>query len=103
MNLVALVDKSASNGTELVEAWLNSLEGSLAGIGLPPPLKHGDRQTPVVFRLQHSRAQYLARIEAALREINAGESYEVCLTNKLVTQNGWVDGFSLYRTLQRIK
>jgi para-aminobenzoate synthetase len=102
MYLVALVDESSPDSAELVEAWLNSLEDSLAGIGLPPPLKHGDKQTPVVFRLQHSRAQYLARIETALREIEAGETYEVCLTNKLITDSGWVDGFSLYRTLQRI-
>ena len=102
MYLVALVDGAAADGAELVESWFNALEDSLAGIGLPPPLKHGDRQTPVVFRLQQSRAQYLARIEAALREIEAGESYEVCLTNKLITENNSVDGFSLYRTLQRV-
>ena len=102
MYLVALVDQSSPDCAELAEAWFNALQDSLAGIGLPPPLQHGDRKTPVVFRLQHSRTQYLARIEAALREIDAGESYEVCLTNKLITQNGWVDTFSLYRTLQRI-
>ena len=102
MHLVALVDGAAADGAELVESWFNALEDSLAGIGLPPPLKHGNRQTPVVFRLQQSRAQYLARIEAALREIEAGESYEVCLTNKLITENTSVDGFSLYRTLQRV-
>ena len=55
-----------------------------------------------MFRLQQSRAQYLAQIEAAMREIEAGETYEVCLTNKLITENTSVDGFSLYRTLQRV-
>ena len=102
MYLVAMVDSTSPDSAELVDSWFNSLEDSLAGIGLPPPLKHGDRQTPVIFRLQHSREQYLARIQDALREIEAGESYEVCLTNKLTTENFSVDGFSLYRTLQRI-
>jgi para-aminobenzoate synthetase len=102
MYLVAVVDAAPAGGAELPEPWLDFMEDSLREIGLPPPLKHGDRQTPVVFRLQQSRAQYLARIEAALREIEAGETYEVCLTNKLVTENLLVDGFTLYRTLQRV-
>ena len=102
MYLVALIDGTSPESAERVDSWLNSMEDSLGGIGLPPPLKHGDRQTPVVFRLQHTRAEYLSRIDAALREIEAGESYEVCLTNKLITEDAGVEGFTLYRTLQRI-
>jgi len=37
-----------------------------------------------------------------LSEIDAGETYEICLTNKLVVENVSVDDFSLYRILQRI-
>ncbi|HEV3114904.1 MAG TPA: aminodeoxychorismate synthase component I, partial [Candidatus Binataceae bacterium] len=53
-------------------------------------------------KLQQDRVTYLARIKAAQQEIAAGETYEVCLTNKLTTENISVDSFTLYRTLQRI-
>jgi para-aminobenzoate synthetase len=90
------------HGDASPRTWFDSMEESLGAMGLPPPLSHGDQQGAVLFQLQHSRNEYLARIEAALREIEAGETYEVCLTNKLSTARPKVDDFTLYRTLQRI-
>jgi para-aminobenzoate synthetase len=96
--LVALHEE----GTASPESWFDSMQAGLARLGVPPPLEHSHQQAPVIFRLRHSRAEYLARIDAVLREIQAGETYEVCLTNELVAENVSVDLFSLYRTLQRI-
>jgi len=96
--LVALVEQ----GAPPPDSWFDSMQEGLAELGVPPPPAHGDQQSPVIFRLQHGRAEYMARIDAALREIHAGETYEVCLTNKLVAEDISVDDFNLYRTLQRI-
>jgi para-aminobenzoate synthetase len=96
--LVALQEEGAASP----ESWFDSMQDGLSRLGVPPPLEHSHQQAPVIFRLQHGRTEYLARIDEALREIQAGETYEVCLTNKLVAENVSVDHFSLYRTLQRI-
>jgi para-aminobenzoate synthetase len=92
----------AEAGDAAPKSWFDSMQGGVAQLGVPPPPVHGSQREPVIFRLQHSRTEYLARIGAALREIQAGETYEVCLVNKLVAENLEVDEFSLYRTLQRI-
>jgi para-aminobenzoate synthetase len=96
--LAAIVE----TGADAPDAWFDEMAEGLGKVGVPPALKHGTQQTPVIFRLQQDRATYLARIEEALREIDAGETYEVCLTNKLITDHVSVDSFALYRTLQHI-
>jgi para-aminobenzoate synthetase len=96
--LVALFEEGGASP----DSWFDAMQDGLARLGVPPPPGYGDQQAPVVFRLQHSRTEYMARIAAALREIHAGETYEVCLTNKLVVEDVSVDNFSLYRILQRI-
>jgi len=84
------------------EPWFSEMGEGLSRLGVPPPLKHGTQKQPVIFRLQQDRTTYLARIKEALQEIDAGETYEACLTNKLITEKISVDSFTLYRTLQRI-
>ena len=96
--LAALVDENAP----APEAWFREMAEGLGTLGAPPALKHGEQRAPVIFKLQQDRATYLARIKEAQREIEAGETYEVCLTNKLTTDAISVDAFTLYRTLQRI-
>jgi para-aminobenzoate synthetase len=54
---------------------------------------------PVRFTLRHSREDYLHRVGRALDHIRDGESYEVCLTNRLHTGMR-PDAESLYRTLR---
>ena len=96
--LVAVVEQGDTSS----ESWFDFMQQGLGTLGVPPPLEHGRQHSPVIFRLQHDRTEYMARIGAALREIQAGETYEVCLTNKLIAENVELDDFSLYRTLQRI-
>jgi para-aminobenzoate synthetase len=50
-------------------------------------------------RLRHDRERYLELIAACLREITAGESYEVCLTN-LLTADGTIDPVDTYLALR---
>ncbi|MGB3437783.1 MAG: chorismate-binding protein [Actinophytocola sp.] len=49
---------------------------------------------------RHDRAHYLDLIAACQREIVAGETYEVCLTNQL-TADGKLDPWPAYRRLRR--
>jgi para-aminobenzoate synthetase len=59
-----------------------------------------DRE-PVEFRLSRSHQQYLDDIAACKQFLIDGESYEICLTNK-VTADVRPDPLALYRTLRRI-
>ena len=53
-----------------------------------------------MITLRHDRERYLALIEECLREITAGESYEVCLTNMIETDLT-TDPWSCYQFLRR--
>jgi para-aminobenzoate synthetase len=56
---------------------------------------------PVRFRLARSHQQYLDDIAECKRQLIEGESYEICLTNKITAEIS-PDPFALYRTLRRI-
>ena len=56
---------------------------------------------PVHFRLTRSHQQYLDDIAACKQALTDGESYEICLTNK-VTAEVRPDPLPLYHTLRRI-
>ena len=65
---------------------------------MPPSPGGGD--APVAFTLRHDRAAYLALIERALDHIAAGDSYELCLTNRIHTP-ARVDPLRLHAVLRR--
>ena len=52
-------------------------------------------------RLRHDRETYLELIQECQNEINAGETYEVCLTN-MITVPGVFDPWDSYRRLRRL-
>ncbi len=66
----------------------------------------GDKQQPhsggaaVSLRLARSEERYLADIAACFEALRAGESYEICLTNR-VRGEVEVDPVGLYRSLRR--
>ena len=51
--------------------------------------------------LRHDRAAYLKRIDECFDEINAGESYEICLTN-MVTVHTQIDVLPTFANLRRV-
>ena len=51
--------------------------------------------------LRHDRTTYIKKIEAAMREIGQGESYEICLTN-LITFPFHDAPFELYRAMREL-
>ncbi|TDC54088.1 aminodeoxychorismate synthase component I [Actinomadura sp. KC345] len=81
-------------------SWLDGTEARLAGPApggpdtiIKPPEADG-------LALRHGRRAYLDMIEASQREIIAGQTYEVCLTNML-TASVRADPWDAYRLLRR--
>ncbi len=84
---------------ENARAWLAETAERIARLTpAPSPQVDGSREELAV-NLDQTRAQYLTSIAACKRAIRDGESYEVCLTNKM-TVAGRPDGLSLYRLLR---
>jgi para-aminobenzoate synthetase len=79
-------------------SWLDSIEATL--LALDGPAESVVEPEVGVLRARHDRAAYLSLIDACRREIIAGETYEVCLTNTL-TAHGKLDPWSGYRRLRR--
>jgi para-aminobenzoate synthetase len=101
--VLALADP---NRVEEAERWIGDISERLISL---PPLDAADweqlvaerEDPPVRFRLSRSHGQYLDDIARCKRELIDGESYEVCLTNK-VTAEVRPDPLPLYRTLRRV-
>ena len=74
---------TAENGAR-VEAWFDDIESQLKALAQVPdqPPNHGKPgQVPQILR--HSSEEYLDMVRACQHEIKNGESYEICLTNRI--------------------
>ncbi len=80
------------------DGWLDDTEATLRTLVDQPADPPAPELGPL--RARHDRAAYLDRIAASQREIIAGETYEVCLTNQL-TADGKLDPLAGYRHLRR--
>jgi para-aminobenzoate synthetase len=97
---------SEPDGAEEAERWIR--DTSLRLVSLPPidapdwERLLGERaDPPVAFHLSRSHQQYLDDIARCKQELTDGETYEICLTNK-VTAEVRPDPLPLYRTLRRV-
>jgi para-aminobenzoate synthetase len=100
-HLLALGDDSPQD-LEAARAWLAGSEAALQALPAldePRMLDHG--QAALEFELSRGREHYMANIETCKRLLASGESYEICLTNKLVLP-ALDDTFELYRVLRRV-
>jgi para-aminobenzoate synthetase len=89
---------------EETDRWI--AETSLRLAALPPIAEPewsevATEGEPVTFRLARSHRQYLDDIAECKQQLLDGESYEICLTNK-ITAEAAPDPFALYRTLRRV-
>lgn len=102
-HLVALTDGSEVSD-RAAQDWLHSVAEQLTSTPearpmpalSPPPV---DTAT-LAAALLRDRDQYLADIASCKRELVAGESYEICLTNTLQLPRPH-DGFAFYRAMRR--
>ncbi|WP_437585683.1 chorismate-binding protein [Sorangium sp. So ce1000] len=82
---------------EEIAARLQGLPALSEPVLQPVPEGFADR---VARAPRLSRREHLDAVEAILREIREGETYEVCLTNELHVPTS-LDPFALYRVLRR--
>ena len=73
-----------------MEGWIEEMEGRLAG--LRPPADTGVAALTSQPSSHRSRERYREDIAACKRYLWAGDSYEICLTNRLVTATDAPDG-----------
>jgi len=82
------------------EAWFDRAEARLDALPPAPPPPRG-REAALAAVPRHGAAAYLQRIAAAQREIRDGESYEICLTNRLELA-AEAEPLTVYRHLRRL-
>ncbi len=99
--VLGLADPADAAATE---RWVEETSRRVATAPAPPALvlpPDGAVDSPVEFRLSRSHETYLDDIQRIKDHLTEGESYEVCLTNKLWT-DAEVDPLRLYRILRHI-
>jgi len=109
--LLALSVAGDAAGTAEAVAWLATTATALGALPdsatdpVPVPALAGPAMTDpdigMNVELRHDRATYLKRIDECLDEINAGESYEICLTNT-VTVHTPIDLLPTFAHLRRV-
>jgi len=91
-------------GEDEAQAWIETTATRLSAL---PPVAEADRTVdaaagePVEFHLARPRGRYLEEIAECKRQLAAGETYEVCLTNR-VEADVSVEPLTLYRQLRRV-
>jgi len=80
------------------EAWIEETERRLEAL---PPLPDPEPQGPVELRSRRSPERYLDDIAVCKHYLEAGDSYEICLTDQLEGKGAFVP-LDLYRSLRRV-
>ena len=91
-------------GAESAQRWIaeTSLRlASLPPLGPPQPDPSGAEGGPVSFGLSRSHQRYLEDIATCKQRLIEGETYEICLTNKISAEVS-PEPLPLYRTLRRV-
>ena len=100
-HVLALADETAAGLAE-ADRWVAETARALTCLApLEEPPQDDHQRAAVAFDLDRSREHYMANIEACKRLLEAGESYEICLTNRLAL-GPVADTFALYRVLRRV-
>uniref|UniRef100_A0A7S3E7E3 aminodeoxychorismate synthase n=2 Tax=Rhodosorus marinus TaxID=101924 RepID=A0A7S3E7E3_9RHOD len=92
---------NAGKWFDLVEEELELLQEGNLKRDPSPFLNTPNRHTPMpMFHLERDRCEYMEDVRECLAEIQEGETYEVCLTNR-IRSSSVVEPLDLYKTLRR--
>jgi para-aminobenzoate synthetase len=100
-----LLAATTPEGIAEADRWIaeTSLRlASLPRIADPEWSDTTSERDPVGFHLARGHQQYLDDIAECNRQLIEGESYEICLTNRITADVELDDPFALYRTLRRV-
>ncbi len=94
---------SEPDGAEEAERWIAETCLRLASLGplRAEPWDGAREEEPVSFHLSRSHEQYLQDIATCKQRLIEGETYEICLTNKITAEIA-PEPLPLYRTLRRV-
>ncbi|WNX29351.1 aminodeoxychorismate synthase component I [Brevibacillus laterosporus] len=100
---IYLVSIVPSNEPASADQWFENMEQKLKNLPLQPALEipNTDGNQPLSFQLSQSYSQYVDHIQACKQYILDGETYEICLTNRIRTQESF-DPVLTYRILREI-
>lgn len=98
MYLVCCVSKGQSAQAEL---WFDEMERTLKLLYYPKPILNGNDPGLVVFQLCRNYEEYQSDIQECKNHLESGDSYEICLTNRLETKTV-AHPLTLYRNLRWI-
>jgi len=93
--LVYLGDAEAESSAS---EWFRTVQGKMAAIPVSSARTYRTEEN-VEFTASQGESDYLANISHCLEAIKDGESYEVCLTNRLTAQTS-VNPFEYYKRLR---
>ncbi len=109
--LLALSISGDAAGTAAAGAWMATTTEALRALpAAPTDPAHArtlsgpamtDPDVGMNVELRHDRDAYLKRIDECFEEINAGESYEICMTN-MVTVHTPIDVLPTFAHLRRV-
>ncbi len=90
-------------GAEGADRWIGETSLRLASLAPieSPEWDGAELDEPVAFRLSRSHEQYLQDIATCKQRLSEGETYEICLTNKITAEVALAP-LALYRTLRRV-
>lgn len=96
--LVSLVSTADPRGAK---RWFDEIERRLACLSTSDAVWSPSDAETVEFELRRGRERYLDDIDVCRDRLMAGETYEVCLTNKVVAP-ALADPLAVYRALRRL-
>ncbi|GLP82030.1 aminodeoxychorismate synthase component I [Mycobacterium antarcticum] len=108
--LLTLSISGDAAGTAEAKSWLTTTAKALHALPTAPTrpapaprlsAAMTDTDIGMNVELRHDRAAYLKRIDECFDEINAGESYEICMTN-MVTVHTQIDVLPTFAHLRRV-
>ena len=101
-NVIYLLALCKKDQKEESLCWFDSVENQL--LNLPPlsPIETRKSDLPVNLKLSRPHSTYLRDIEYCQKAIREGETYQVCLTNRLLLERPSTSPFEIYRVLRKI-
>jgi aminodeoxychorismate synthase component I len=97
---IYLVRLASADTPSVAENWFDTTQRQLGALPLLPPVVN-ESGARLDFRLQQSHGDYLENISQCKQYLRSGASYELCLTNQLVS-SVHLDPLTAYRNLRRL-
>ncbi len=100
-NQTWLVHVGPPEATAVAKQWFDATAARIDALSERALTRSPPLVTAVRFRLRHDEQTYQQNIQICQQQLRDGESYQICLTNEIVTEVR-PDPFKVYRVLRHI-